>query len=50
MVAGAGFGIHFTTETPYDETVAAWDNEVGVNLRGRLRSGQGGAARADPWA
>lgn len=34
VVTAAGFGVHFSTETPYEEAVAAWDREIGVNLRG----------------
>lgn len=34
VVTAAGYGIHFGTETPFDEAMAAWDHEVGVNLRG----------------
>jgi len=33
-VTASGFGTHFTTTTPYEEAVARWDDEVGVNLRG----------------
>src|SRR5439155_20291757 len=34
VMTASGFGTHFTTTTPYDDAVAAWDDEVGVNLRG----------------
>ena len=34
VVAAAGFGGFFTTETPYEEAVRAWDDQLGVNLRG----------------
>lgn len=34
LVTAAGYGVHFDTGEPFDEAVAAWDHEVGVNLRG----------------
>lgn len=34
IVTASGFGTHFTTTTAYQKAVAAWDDEVGVNLRG----------------
>jgi 3-oxoacyl-[acyl-carrier protein] reductase len=34
VVTASGFGVHFTSATPYEEAVARWDDEVGVNLRG----------------
>lgn len=34
VVTASGFGVHFTTATSYEEAVSAWDDEVGVNLRG----------------
>lgn len=38
VVAAAGFGARFGTDTSYDEAVAVWDDEVGVNLRGAFLS------------
>jgi 3-oxoacyl-[acyl-carrier protein] reductase len=43
IVAAAGFGVHFGTETPYDEAVSAWDHEVGTNLRGAFLTIQAAA-------
>jgi 3-oxoacyl-[acyl-carrier protein] reductase len=43
VVAAAGFGMHFGTETPYDEAVSAWDREVGTNLRGAFLTIQAAA-------
>ena len=33
IVTASGFGTHFDTRAPYENAVAAWDEEVGVNLR-----------------
>jgi NAD(P)-dependent dehydrogenase (short-subunit alcohol dehydrogenase family) len=33
VVTASGFGTHFDTRAPYEDAVAAWDDEVGVNLR-----------------
>lgn len=33
-VPAAGYGTYFTTDSGYDEAVAAWDHEVNTNLRG----------------
>ena len=43
VVAAAGFGVHFGTDTPYDDAVKAWDHEVGVNLRGAFLTVQAAA-------
>jgi 3-oxoacyl-[acyl-carrier protein] reductase len=43
LVAAAGFGTYFTTETPFDAAVAAWDQELGVNLRGAFLTIQAAA-------
>lgn len=44
VVTASGFGTHFTTTTPFDEAVAAWDDELGVNLRGAFLTTQAAAA------
>jgi 3-oxoacyl-[acyl-carrier protein] reductase len=43
IVTASGFGIHFTTTTPYEGAVASWDEEVGVNLRGAFCTVQAAA-------
>lgn len=43
VVAAAGFGVHFGTDTAYDDAVKAWDHEVGVNLRGAFLTIQAAA-------
>jgi NAD(P)-dependent dehydrogenase (short-subunit alcohol dehydrogenase family) len=44
LVTAAGYGTYFTTETPFDEAVRSWDEEVGVNLRGAFLAIQAGAS------
>ncbi len=43
LVTASGFGTHFTTTTPFDDAVAAWDDELGVNLRGAFLTTQAAA-------
>jgi 3-oxoacyl-[acyl-carrier protein] reductase len=43
LVTAAGYGTYFTTETPFDEAARAWDEEVGVNLRGAFLTIQAAA-------
>jgi 3-oxoacyl-[acyl-carrier protein] reductase len=45
VVPAAGFGAFFTTDTPYEEAARAWDEEVGVNLRGAFLTIQAAASR-----
>jgi 3-oxoacyl-[acyl-carrier protein] reductase len=43
VVPAAGFGTFFTTDAPYDDAVRAWDEVVGVNLRGAFLTVQAAA-------
>lgn len=43
VVPAAGYGTYFTTGTPLDEAVKAWDEEVAVNLRGAFLTIQAAA-------
>lgn len=40
VVAASGCGTHFTTATAFDDAVVAWDDELGVNLRGAFLTTQ----------
>jgi 3-oxoacyl-[acyl-carrier protein] reductase len=43
LVLAAGFGSYFGADTPYEEAVAVWDHEVGVDLRGAFLTCQAAA-------
>jgi len=43
IVTASGFGTHFDTRAPYENAVVAWDEEVGVNLRGAFCTVQAAA-------
>jgi 3-oxoacyl-[acyl-carrier protein] reductase len=43
LVLAAGFGSYFGADTPYEDAVAAWDHEVGVDLRGAFLTCQAAA-------
>lgn len=43
LVTASGFGTRFRTTTPFDEAVAAWDDVLGVNLRGAFLTIQAAA-------
>lgn len=45
VVTAAGYGVYFTTQVPFEEAIASWDREVGVNLRGAFATIQAAAPR-----
>jgi 3-oxoacyl-[acyl-carrier protein] reductase len=43
LVTAAGYGTYFTTTTPFDEAMRAWDDQLGTNLRGAFLTIQAAA-------